>query len=876
MSRTPNIVSRYAKRTVFANKGRSILTLIGIIIATMMFCIVASAHQCAVDVLQSFADDDYGKWHVQAYSMTSMDYQRILKDDRISSPAYIQEVGYNPGFNSRNGAGSVTIPYYSSSYKYMYFVGAMSPNFAELCDLPVVLGRLPENSSEAIISLEMYSDGREQFTLGSTIRLDMYARYSEGKKTMNLQGLSRDKDGTINEALFAIGSKEYTIVGYFAVPEYAKWKEFATNTVLTTSDDLMGGAAVNAFFQLSDPADYIEFTKDHFEHEDDCLYNKDYIRMENSADDSRVHLIIGIVSGATISMIALLAIMLIYNSFSSSSAERLRAIGLLKSVGATRRQVRELMFTEAFLYSIIGIPIGILLGQGSSYLLLHALSDLGSDAGNYFIVKSIDLTFRVGYQNTIGTALMSLLTIFVAIFLPVLQVSRVLPIEAVRVKDNYGRGRERKRTHAITARLLGFTGALSLKNYQRYRKRYLATVISIMASCFMILFANMLVTSVTRNFQAEEEGSDNVISYMRYTGDSALTNEDEAIFYELQGVDTVTSGRLEYEVFEQWVEIPKGYASSETDRALLQPKSDGTNDFLEVNMVFIDDASWRDICNRNGIDPDPSLSYGSQVCLINGSYLYYDEEGTNLGEKNAFSSLPESMVLHIRYGELDSLSVPLVPIQDIDLSKETLIRDSVPVIYVPLSRLDYYRLKDTPGLEVFQYMAEKPVSAIGTMKEILQNNLYLTDHLVDMGINSRAARAVNSLVRIIMYGYVAMLSFMCFLNVVMTVISNIVFRRKEYILLTAVGMSRKTLFRMVIFESIIYFFESIATLLLILYASLGIIAVSTGRNLTGYINLPYFAIVILVHLLVVTSTTAIGLSTTMTDDVVEGIRKEYY
>ena len=59
MSRTPNIVSRYAKRTVFANKGRSILTLIGIIIATMMFCIVASAHQCAVDVLQSFADDDY-------------------------------------------------------------------------------------------------------------------------------------------------------------------------------------------------------------------------------------------------------------------------------------------------------------------------------------------------------------------------------------------------------------------------------------------------------------------------------------------------------------------------------------------------------------------------------------------------------------------------------------------------------------------------------------------------------------------------------------------------------------------------------------------------------------------------------------------------
>lgn len=870
MSRTPNIVSKYAKRTVFANKGRSILTLIGIIIATMMFCIVASAHQCAVDVLKSFADDAYGKWHVQAYSMTSMDYQKVLKDDRINSPAYIQEIGYNPGFNSIGNSGGIHAPSFSTPYKYTYFVGAMSPNYAELCNLPVVLGRLPENSSEAIISLEMYSDGREEFTLGTTIHLDMYARYSEGHKVMNLQGLSRENDGSVNEELFAIGSKEYTIVGYFAVPEYAKWKEIADKTVLTMSDDLMGGAAVNAYFQLKDPSDYIQFTNDHFENEDDCLYNKDFIRMENSADDSRVHLIIGIVSAATISMIALLAIMLIYNSFSSSSSERLRAIGLLKSVGATRKQVRELMLTEAFLYSVIGIPIGILLGQGSSYLLLHALSGLGSDAGNYFIVKNIDLTFRIGYQNTIGAALLSLLTIFAAIFLPVLQVSRVLPIEAVRVKDNFGRGRERKRTHAITAKLLGFTGALSVKNYQRYRKRYLATVVSIMASCFMILFANMMVTSVTRNFHVDDEGSVNTICYARYTDDLGFTNEDESMYYELQGVDTVTSGRLEYEVFDLIVDVPEESVSS----GLNIKKTDGDKTLISMNLVFIDDASWRDICKRNNIDADLFLSYGSELCLVNGTFGYYEEGHEE--ERNIFTSLPEKMTLSTRYGSADSLSIPLQPAAEIDLKKDTQTDDSLPEIYVPLSRLEYYRLRDMPGLEIFQYTADKPVSTIRTMKEMLQNNLYLTDQLVDMGINTRAAKAVNSLVRIIMYGYVAMLSFVCFLNVIMTVISNIVFRRKEYILLTAVGMSRKTLFRMVIFESIVYFFESIVTLILILYLSIGALAVFAGRNVMGYINVPYFIIVILVHLLVVVGTTAIGLSTTMTDDVVEGIRKEYY
>ena len=466
--------------------------------------------------------------------------------------------------------------------------------------------------------------------------------------------------------------------------------------------------------------------------------------------------------------------------------------------------------------------------------------------------------------------MLSLLTIFAAIFLPVLQVSRVLPIEAVRVKDNFGRGRERKRTHAITAKLLGFTGALSVKNYQRYRKRYLATVVSIMASCFMILFANMMVTSVTRNFHVDDEGSVNTICYARYTDDLGFTNEDEAMYYELQGVDTVTSGRLEYEVFDLIVDVPEESVSS----GLNIKKTDGDKTLISMNLVFIDDASWRDICKRNNIDADLFLSYGSELCLVNGTFGYYEEGHEE--ERNIFTSLPEKMTLSTRYGSADSLSIPLHPAAEIDLKKDTQTDDSLPEIYVPLSRLEYYRLRDMPGLEIFQYTADKPVSTIRTMKEMLQNNLYLTDQLVDMGINTRAAKAVNSLVRIIMYGYVAMLSFVCFLNVIMTVISNIVFRRKEYILLTAVGMSRKTLFRMVIFESIVYFFESIVTLILILYLSIGALAVFAGRNVMGYINVPYFIIVILVHLLVVVGTTAIGLSTTMTDDVVEGIRKEYY
>ena len=871
MTRTPNIVSKYAKRTVFKNKGRSILTLIGIIVATMMFCIVTSAHQSAIDILNSFAGDEYGKWHVEAYSMTSMEYQKVIKDERLNDVAYVQEIGYNDliGYDM-NFPGEMTRFY----TQYEYFVGAMSPNFPDLCNLNIVRGRMPQNRNEAIISLEMFSKDKDNLEIGTVISMQTYARYSEGHKVMNLQGLHYSNGGYVNEEIYHIGEEEFTIVGYFAIPEYTKWRNFASNTILTISDGVSAGSPVNAYFEFKDPANYIAFTKDHFEIEDDCLYNKDFIRMEKSADDSRVQFAIGVVSAGTISMIALLAVMLIYNSFSSSSSERLRAIGLLKSVGATRKQVRELMFTEALYYSVIGIPIGILLGQVSSYFLFNALSDMGSNAANYFILKNIDLHYRIGYQNILGPILLSLLTIYAAVLIPVMQVSNVLPMEAVRANESYTQGRDRKKYHALATKIFGFTGGLSLKNYHRYRKRYLATVISIMASIFMILFANMLVRSVTENYRVLEDGSDGKIRYVNSVGNSGFSEEDRAIFYRLMEVDTVKSGSM-YFVTQAQMQIPtENLVSQEVKDYIMGSMYNESYSLFMV--VFVDDASFRNLCIQNDIDPDPFMEYGSSLCLINNYVTALDEYFRPSYAGKAFSKLPTEIKMDINWSNRPDFAYTLSPVAEVDFSVINLEEGGGINIFLPFSRLEYYHMKVLPGYEIFEIEADRPVSAIAKMKEILQSELYVTNTLEDTGINVRARKAVNSLVRIIMYGYVAMLSFMCFLNVFMTVISNIVFRRKEYILLMSVGMSRKTLFRMVISESFVYFFESLILLFLILGSSLGISMLLLDANILHYISVPYFVVVILVHLLVVVLTTSIGLSRIMRDEIIEGIRKDYY
>ncbi|MBR5936703.1 MAG: ABC transporter permease [Clostridiales bacterium] len=870
MSRVSNIVSKYAKRTVFANKGRSILTLIGIVVATMMFSIVASAHVSAIDILKSFASDEYGRWHVQAYSMTSMDYQKIIKDDRIKSVAYVQEIGYDPG-SSYNPESQNAVRYIE---RYRYFVGAMSDEFPELCNLSLLRGRLPRTDSEAIISLEMYSNDRENLAIGKKIKVNLYSRYSEGRKVMNLQYLVRSGTGEVDEQLYPFGSKEYTIVGYFVVPGYARWKNFAENTILTHSPGLSGGSAVNAYFEFKDPAVYTEFTLDRFENEDDCLYNKDFIRLENSADDSKLEMTIGVIAIATIAMIALLAVMLIYNSFSTSSSERIRAIGLLKSVGATRRQVRELILREALYFSIIGIPIGLLLGQVTSYFLFGALNQMSSYAANYFILKNIDLQYRLDYQNIIAPAVLALITVFAAIMLPMIHVSKVYPIEAVHVNDNFSQGKDRKKYRSITMRLFGFTGALSIKNYFRYRKRYRATVISIMASVFMILFANMMVRSVTRRYQIEDIGREDVIRYTKVIGKDGFSEQDRALFSRLSETDTVYSSTMAL-ITECNIQEREGLFSDTVDM-YLSGNADEKPRSLEADFVFIDDGTWRELCQKDGIDPEPFLEYGSSKCLIFDSLKVYDETGRMVDETKYFRELPEQILIDTTPSNQIEFWVAIEPVAEVSWQEALGSYASGLQIYLPMSQLNYYGSSHSEGYSIFQFAAKRPVAAIAQMKEILESELYLTDSLEDTGITSRAANAVNSLVEIIMYGYVAMLSFMCFLNLILTVIGNIVFRRKEYILLMSVGMSRKTLFRMVISESLIYFFESVITLLLIMFVSFGVFGIVFERNIMRYINVPYFAVILLLHLFVVVTTTAIGLSRIMTDEIIEGIRKDYY
>jgi putative ABC transport system permease protein len=119
---------------------------------------------------------------------------------------------------------------------------------------------------------------------------------------------------------------------------------------------------------------------------------------------------------------------LVYNALSVSVAERRHEIGILLSVGATRRQVLALFAGEAALLGLTGALAGIPLGVGLAYLGLEPLRSVLNDVFTNLNVRRVDvsptfifLALAAGLATTMGASL-----------LPALQAARENPADAVR------------------------------------------------------------------------------------------------------------------------------------------------------------------------------------------------------------------------------------------------------------------------------------------------------------------------------------------------------------------------------------------------------------------------------------------------------------
>jgi putative ABC transport system permease protein len=164
--------------------------------------------------------------------------------------------------------------------------------------------------------------------------------------------------------------------------------------------------------------------------------------------------------------------LIIYNIFQISVLRDMHFYGLLKTIGTTGRQLYAIIGRQAWMLSLIGIPLGLCGGFFVGKALLPPLLAQSSFEGNAVIVSPNPLVFVVA-------AAFTLITVFISTRKPAKMAAKVSPIEAVRYTDadlNSGKKKKKKTKNGIPQKRMAWA------NFGRNKKRTVLVILSLSLS----------------------------------------------------------------------------------------------------------------------------------------------------------------------------------------------------------------------------------------------------------------------------------------------------------------------------------------------------------------------------------------------------------
>ena len=188
--------------------------------------------------------------------------------------------------------------------------------------------------------------------------------------------------------------------------------------------------------------------------------------------------ILPLVAGIVVIFIA--GYLLIYNVFYISIAQDIRFYGMLKTLGTTARQIRKIVYKKAIKLSLVGIPLGLLLGWPIGRLLLPFIVNMLTD--DMRVITAVNpVIFLVAI-------VFSLITVFISCQKPAALAAKVSPMEALHYVEQSPTKKKQRRSKHISATMM------AKNNLGRNKKKVMIVTLSFALS---IVILNSVYTYVT-------------------------------------------------------------------------------------------------------------------------------------------------------------------------------------------------------------------------------------------------------------------------------------------------------------------------------------------------------------------------------------------
>ena len=815
-------VKKLSSRSLRHNRTRNLFAVLAIILTGMLFTAVFSLLGGVMQVTEeSTMREVGGRAHAGLKGATAEQYEKIISDPLVKRSDYNILIGVAENILKRSG-----------EVRYL-------PEEKSLKDYFITLeeGHLPDTEDGIVVDTFVMDECKIPHALGEKITLVIPFMGKKVEKEFTVSGWYEGDSISHASELFVSEAFWMELKGDLTDADFKAWGEEHPEDVN------VGLLAANLYFDNSSHIEEkVRTVIEHagYEPEKDVDYGVNWAYMENRLEQVDPFTIV--MAAGAVCVILLTGYLIIYNIFQISVMSDIRFYGLLKTIGTTKKQLRRLIMRQAMVLSLIGIPLGLLLGYGIGKVLLPFMMSF-MDYGNAAVsLEFHPLIFVFG-------AAFSILTVFLSCRKPGKIAGSVSPVEAVkytegapgssRILRKRAKSREKsgitkkksgdKKTHSFSVQRMAFA------NLGRNKRKTGVVVTAISLS--MILLT--LVMTGVGSFRIDKFLEQRIVGDIMIGSVNLFSSSSRDSDYELDPGLVSLADEQEgiLETNEMWVGFGTSVKLDETGKERFKKLYE--EEKLEHSEY--DDYRYQQVMEQDGILDGYVYGYTDSLLenvkvlegkldiekFQNGDYVLLTtiraseeldaaDSIYHPGDKLTMSSITETSniyeeknengeILNVRYDNLAEKEYEVMAIIDLPYSMDIhrYAHNTMDAV-LPLKELSH-------GEGVNNICFAKSYKVEPESLEAFESEIknYTENECLYMGYASKSSlkkefSGMTNVIGTIGISLAGVIAFIGILNFINAVFTGILARKYEFAMLQSIGMTKAQLQKMLIWEGISY------------------------------------------------------------------------
>lgn len=812
-----SITKKLALRHLKQNKTRSVLTVLGITISVVMLTVIFTCATSFAHYYGERAINTNGNWHF----FVKTDYESAKK--YLLSDSSLKDIGFEKDLSSEEQSYKI----YSDKANYLR-TGTIYQGDAQYIKDTVTCkydGALPKSDNEIMVEQSLIKNNGLELKIGDEIKIAVGSRlkgdfvilpikgnYQFGERfekekdeTFKVVGILHDNEPTERGAIIRGMSdlKSKNLVAYGKIKKITPFSYIKINGIY----DKFGFTKKKRAFNVGENTGFLNS------------------RLAFSIDKNDLPQVlkltaIGIVVFA---VIFVSSFAMIYNSFALSVGEQIKYLGMLSSVGATRKQKKKTLYFEGAILGGIGIILGIVLG-----LLTTFISQSAMNAKIMTIMEGYNDNIKYSTHISLWVlcliVILAALTVFVSIISPVQKAARITAIDAIRKTDEIKR-KGKIRTPFIITKLFGFEGDIAFKNLRRNGRKS-RTIIACICICAVLFLSCNYFCEIFK----EASNLDYELPYQltfQYSAESKAQLEKARNYLK-------TNKRVKrfYSIWEAWYSILRGDINPYDNSRLYDMSFQNESIFVDkykfiatqditYTAHLLDDEDFNALCKKNGIDykkyysPDKDGSIKTIVIngidrndepIFNNNLLgktigCYDIDSEKTERENKLDENGNQVYFYYKTGCTSIYKFCDFIKYDKDNPICNLDSSGV-AFYAPKCVYDKYSDDDSFYFD-YGIETDEPYKVEKELKDYLSENEAEGDVYNNYNWMMKE-KSIISAVQFLSYAFILLITLITVFNIINTMTAQIAGRKKELAMLKSVGMTPKEFKKTLIFESMFY------------------------------------------------------------------------